>query len=105
MLLSISDLPVLHGGLLLCRWVGDAVSVTAQAQTVVKMRTDLETGEPTAVLIPDHVDILVSPLPYTHCRKAIAPWKPNIRHTPSALEGSQYCELSIWLKSVQSSRS
>ncbi len=36
------------------------MSVTAHAKTIVKVRTDTETGEPAAVQIPDHVDILVS---------------------------------------------
>jgi hypothetical protein len=43
-----------------CRWLGDAASVSAKAKIVVKFRTDAETGEPTAVRIPDHLDILVS---------------------------------------------
>ena len=42
------------------RWLGDAVSVSARAKTVVKMRTDLETQELVGVRIPDHIDILVS---------------------------------------------
>ena len=41
-----------------CRWVGDAVSVTAVGRTVVKRRTNTETGQPEAVQVPDHVDIL-----------------------------------------------
>ena len=41
------------------RWLGDAASVSAEAKGVVKVRTDAETGEPTAVRIPDHLDILV----------------------------------------------
>ncbi|KAK9907419.1 hypothetical protein WJX75_003268 [Coccomyxa subellipsoidea] len=40
------------------RWLGDAASVSAKAKIVVKFRTDAETGEPTAVRIPDHLDIL-----------------------------------------------
>ncbi|EIE27170.1 hypothetical protein COCSUDRAFT_64103 [Coccomyxa subellipsoidea C-169] len=40
------------------RWLGDAASVSAKAKTVVKVRTDGDTGEPTAVRIPDHLDIL-----------------------------------------------
>ena len=43
------------------RWLGDAASVSAKAKTVVKVRTDGDTGEPTAVRIPDHLDILVCP--------------------------------------------
>ena len=43
------------------RWLGDAVAVTARAKTVVKVRTDAESGEPVGVRIPDHLDILVSP--------------------------------------------
>ena len=43
-----------------CRWLGDASSVSAKAKFVVKVRTDGETGEPVAVRIPDHLDILVS---------------------------------------------
>ena len=40
------------------RWVGDAVKVQALAKTVVKTRTHSENSEPTAVQIPDHLDIL-----------------------------------------------
>ena len=47
--------------LMRCRWLGDAASVSAKAKTVVKVRTDGDTGEPTAVRIPDHLDILVCP--------------------------------------------
>ncbi len=42
-----------------CRWLGDALSVSAKAKTVVKVRMDEETDEATAVRIPDHLDILV----------------------------------------------
>ncbi|CAL8462816.1 g2350 [Coccomyxa elongata] len=40
------------------RWLGEALSVSAKAKFVVKVRTDGETGEPVAVRIPDHIDIL-----------------------------------------------
>ena len=37
------------------------MAVTARAKTVVKVRTDTETDAPQGVMIPDHIDILVSP--------------------------------------------
>eukprot|EP01052_Picozoa_sp_SAG31_P023132 SAG31_NODE_1884_length_6996_cov_4.386835_4_plen_249_part_00 len=42
------------------RWVGDAVKVTAMAQTFVKTRFSPESGSVEAVKVPDHIDVLAT---------------------------------------------
>jgi predicted dehydrogenase len=42
----------------LMRWIGPAKAVTARTRTAVPYRTDPETGEPRAVEIPDHVEVV-----------------------------------------------